>query len=101
MCYKDKIYIPQSLREKVLSWYHEYLLHPGQTCTEKTIQCLNSFNWRLVEKLQEKHALPTTGISSKALLAIKVDLGRAKSEAISSAVESAMSISAPWLASSD
>jgi RNase H-like domain found in reverse transcriptase len=31
VCYKDKIYIPQSLRQRVLSWYHEYLLHPGQT----------------------------------------------------------------------
>jgi hypothetical protein len=36
--YKQKIYIPQSLRQKqrVLSWYHEYLLHPGQTRTEKS-----------------------------------------------------------------
>jgi hypothetical protein len=34
LCYKDKIYIPQSLRQRVLSWYHEYLLHPGQTRTE-------------------------------------------------------------------
>ena len=31
LCYKDKIYIPQSLRQKVHSLYHEYLLHPGQT----------------------------------------------------------------------
>jgi Integrase zinc binding domain len=40
LCYRDKIYIPQSLRQKqkVLSWYHEYLLHPGQNCTEKTIR---------------------------------------------------------------
>ncbi len=37
LCYKDKIYIPQSLRQRVLSWYHEYLLHPGQSRTEKTI----------------------------------------------------------------
>jgi hypothetical protein len=37
LCYKLKIYIPRSLRQKqrVLSWYHEYLLHPGQTRTEK------------------------------------------------------------------
>jgi hypothetical protein len=35
--YIEKIYIPQSLRQttRVLSWYHEYLLHPGQTRTEK------------------------------------------------------------------
>jgi Integrase zinc binding domain len=38
LCYKCKIYIPQSLRQKqkVLSWYHQYLLHPRQTHTEKT-----------------------------------------------------------------
>ena len=43
LCYKDKIYIPQSLGQKVLSWYHEYLLHPGETCTEKTIR--NTMTW--------------------------------------------------------
>jgi hypothetical protein len=36
LCYKQKIYIPQSLRQKqrALSWYHEYLLHPGYARTE-------------------------------------------------------------------
>jgi Integrase zinc binding domain len=43
LCYKDKIYIPQSLRKKLLSWYHEYLLHPGQTRNEKTIR--NTMTW--------------------------------------------------------
>jgi hypothetical protein len=45
LCYKDtnKIYIPQSLRQRVLSWYHEYLLHPGQTRTQKTIR--NTMTW--------------------------------------------------------
>jgi hypothetical protein len=33
-----KICITQSLREGVRFWYHEYLLHPGQTRTEKTIR---------------------------------------------------------------
>jgi hypothetical protein len=39
------IYIPQSLRQKqrVLFWYHEYLLHPGQTRTENTIR--NTMTW--------------------------------------------------------
>jgi Integrase zinc binding domain len=41
--YNDKIYIPQSLRQTVLSWYHGYLLHPGQTCTEQTIR--NTMTW--------------------------------------------------------
>ena len=40
---KDEIYIPQSLRQKVLSWYHEYLPHPGQTWNEKTIS--NTMMW--------------------------------------------------------
>jgi hypothetical protein len=43
LCYKEKIYIPQSLRQRVLSWYHEYLLHPGRTKTEKTIR--NTMTW--------------------------------------------------------
>jgi hypothetical protein len=46
LCYKEKIYIPQSLRQqqkRVLSWYHEYLLHPRQTRTEKTIR--NTMTW--------------------------------------------------------
>jgi hypothetical protein len=43
LCYKQKIYIPQSLRQRVLTWYHEYLLYPGQTRTEKTIR--NIMTW--------------------------------------------------------
>jgi hypothetical protein len=43
LCYKEKIYIPQSLRQKVRSWYHEYLLYLGQTRTEKTIR--NTMTW--------------------------------------------------------
>jgi Integrase zinc binding domain len=31
------------LRQRVLSWYHEYLLHPGQTRTEQTIR--NTMAW--------------------------------------------------------
>jgi hypothetical protein len=43
LSYKEKICIPHSLRQRVLSWYHEYLLHPGQTRTEKTIR--NTMKW--------------------------------------------------------
>jgi hypothetical protein len=32
LCYKDMICILQSLKQRLLSWYHEYLLHVGQTC---------------------------------------------------------------------
>jgi hypothetical protein len=31
------IYIPQSLRQKVMSFYYEYLLHPWEKRIEKTI----------------------------------------------------------------
>ena len=35
--YKDKIYIPASLWEKVLNWYHHYLQHPGASRMENTL----------------------------------------------------------------
>ena len=35
--YKNRIYIPQELRKKVLNWYHHYLYHPGKTRIYKTI----------------------------------------------------------------
>ena len=37
ICRDDKIVIPEILRTRVLSWYHEYLLHPGINRTEETI----------------------------------------------------------------
>jgi Integrase zinc binding domain len=58
LCYNDKIFIPQSLRQKqiVLSWYHEYLIDPGQTCTEKTIR--STMTWpglsQVIERLCSK-----------------------------------------------
>jgi hypothetical protein len=39
----NKIYIPQSLIQRLLSWYHEYLLHPGRTRIEKTIKNTMTF----------------------------------------------------------
>ena len=35
---KNKIYVPQSLRERMLNWYHHYLRHPGASCLAKTVQ---------------------------------------------------------------
>jgi transposase InsO family protein len=52
LCVKDKIYIPQSLRQRVLSWYHEYLLHPGETCTEQTIR--NTMTWPVLTQDVER-----------------------------------------------
>jgi hypothetical protein len=47
LCYKEKkqIYIPQSLRQRVLSWYHEYLLHPGQTTDKNKKTIRNNMTW--------------------------------------------------------
>ncbi len=41
--YKDKIYIPFRLQQRVVPWYHEYLVHPGQARTEATIR--QAFIW--------------------------------------------------------
>ncbi len=38
VCYDGKIYIPKPLRLNVITWYHEYLCHPGETRTEETIK---------------------------------------------------------------
>ena len=35
---EGKIYIPSSLCSRVLSWYHEMLMHPGQSWLEMTIR---------------------------------------------------------------
>jgi hypothetical protein len=46
----NKIYITQSLKKtkKVLSWYLEYLLDPGQIREEKTIR--NTMSWPGLKK---------------------------------------------------
>ena len=36
--YKDKIVIPNSLKKRILWWYHEYLIHPGETRMEATLR---------------------------------------------------------------
>jgi hypothetical protein len=38
VCYDGKIYVPPPLRQNVVSWYHEYLCHPGELRTDKTIR---------------------------------------------------------------
>jgi len=38
ICHKDKIVIPSSLQNRVVEWYHTYLLHPGVNRTEETIR---------------------------------------------------------------
>ena len=41
--YRQKIYVPVSLRARIITWYHEYLVHPGQTQIEETIRSI--FYW--------------------------------------------------------
>ncbi|GFH50707.1 hypothetical protein CTEN210_07183 [Chaetoceros tenuissimus] len=36
--YKDKVYVPQTLRESTLNWYHHYLNHPGGDRLGNTIK---------------------------------------------------------------
>jgi hypothetical protein len=36
--YDGKIYIPQSLRKRIVWWYHTYLQYPGITCMEATLR---------------------------------------------------------------
>ena len=35
---KDQIVIPPSLQQKVMEWYHHFLLHPGATKMANTIK---------------------------------------------------------------
>jgi hypothetical protein len=36
--YEKKIYIPQSLRKRIVCWYHTYLQYPGITRMEATLR---------------------------------------------------------------
>ena len=48
-----KIYVPKRLRQRILSWYHHYLCHPGSTRTEQTLrQC---FTWPRLTEDAKKH----------------------------------------------
>ena len=40
---KERIYVPRRLRERILAWYHHYLVHPGRTRMEATIR--QNFTW--------------------------------------------------------
>ena len=38
-----KIYIPETLKTKMIDWYHENLQHPGKDCMIKTVG--QHFSW--------------------------------------------------------
>jgi hypothetical protein len=44
LCYKEKIYIPQSLRQRVQSWYHEY-------CCGLSMTFSDHLTWKTLMKI--------------------------------------------------
>ena len=44
ICLNDKIIVPKPLQRRIVEWYHETLLHPGETRTEQTIK--QHFHWK-------------------------------------------------------
>jgi hypothetical protein len=46
--YDNKIYIPLSLRKRIVWWYHTYLQHPGITRTEATLR--QNITWSNLRK---------------------------------------------------
>ena len=51
--YDGKIYIPKPLRQRIISWYHQYLIHPGRTRMEATIR--HNFTWPGLTPEIEEH----------------------------------------------
>jgi len=41
--FEGKIFVPKTLRERIIRWYHTYLVHPGRTRMEATIRQI--FTW--------------------------------------------------------
>ena len=51
--YKDKICVPDQLQDRILAWYHEYLVHPGKTRMEETIRGI--FHWPAMRQDIERY----------------------------------------------
>jgi hypothetical protein len=51
--YDGKIFIPKPLRQRIINWYHQFLVHPGKTRMEATIR--NSFIWPGLTPEIEEH----------------------------------------------
>ena len=41
--FEGKIFVPKPLRDRIIAWYHDYLVHPGKTRMEATIRQV--FTW--------------------------------------------------------
>ena len=48
ICHNNKIVIPKDLQQRLVDWYHEMLLHPGETRTEQTLR--QHFAWKGLRK---------------------------------------------------
>jgi hypothetical protein len=46
--YDNKIYIPLSIRKRIVWWYHIYLQHPGITCMEANLR--ENVTWHNLKK---------------------------------------------------
>ena len=46
--YEDKIYVPDTLKDRVMEWYHTLLVHAGSTRMLSTIQA--TMNWHGIRK---------------------------------------------------
>mgnify|MGYP001306591820 FL=1 len=50
--YKGKIYVPETLQKRLVQWYHEMLMHPGETRTHETVA--QHFYWPNMRKTVQK-----------------------------------------------
>jgi hypothetical protein len=46
--YEKEVYIPQSIRKRIVWWYHTYLQHPGITRMEATLR--QNLTWPNIRK---------------------------------------------------
>ena len=51
--YKNKIYVPNTLRRNMIEWYHNYLCHPGISRLTETLRRL--FYWPGLDKDVKQH----------------------------------------------
>ena len=49
----DRIVLPESMQKRAIQWYHDYLLHPGSTRTERTMG--QHFYWKGMKPQIEQH----------------------------------------------
>jgi hypothetical protein len=46
--FKDRIYVPQALCDRIVAWYHDYLSHPGKVQMQSTLA--STLYWPNMEK---------------------------------------------------